>query len=364
MPNPLCCALVVAASTSAPALPDFDAPVSADRMLGVGLERAHYDDDGFPQSEAGMLVVEVDEQVGPITIMAGDKPHYIEAQFTNRQRDGVFLSREGDREDPLPNGEHFTIPYGYGALKMSLSAVTLVEAQLKPHFSDNQKSFEVFPISDLYLGGALSLTGPKVDARYVYTESLSVYGQVGFNVLAVAGARVANTYGAYALGFTAGGGYRYPAPVTLLGTHWTSGAEVRLGAVDADDDPTTYPVVLMAGLVQELEWTLDREIEVEDHRDDPRPSNWGLHSIFGKVGFYLDLVSGAGGSGIFLFDVSVGYRFNLMGPEIPRHDFKATTVTFASERYVERKREEAERQRALEEMMQRRKAKDQGATDG
>lgn len=355
MPSPLCCALWVAASTTAPALPSFDAPVSSDLLLGVGLELDHFDDDHFPESRTGLLVVEVDKEVGPIIIMEGDAPHYVEAQFTNQQRDGVFLSRTGDRQDPLPDGTSFTIPYGYGALKTTMSAVTLVEAQLKPHFSDNQKSFTLFPLSDLYLGGALSLTGPAVDTRFVYTENLAVYAQVGLNVLAMAGARVAHTYGAYALGFTAGGGYRYPALLSFLGTHWTTGAEVRVGAIDADDDPTTYPVVLMAGVVQELEWTLDRPLDIVDYREDPRPSNWGLHSIFGKVGFYLDLISGDGGSGLFLFDVSVGYRFNLLGPTVPSHPFKETTVTYASERYIERKKEEEQRRRALEELMERRK---------
>lgn len=341
-------------------MPSFDVPVGPEQLLGTDLKLDHFDDDGFPESGNGLLVIEVDEEVGPIIIMQGDAPHYVEAQFTNLQRDGVFLARTGDRDDPLPDGTSFTIPYGYGALKTTLSAVSLVEAQLKPHFSDNQKTHTLFPLTDLYLGGALSLTGPAVDTRFVYTENLTVYAQVGLNVLAMAGARVANTYGAYALGFTAGGGYRYPALVSFLGSHWTSGAEVRLGAIDADNDPTTYPVVLMAGLVQELEWTLERPLEIEDYRSDARPSNWGLHSIFGKVGFYLDLISGDGGSGLFLFDVSVGYRFNIVGPTVPPHAFKETTVTFASERYIKRKAEEEERRRALEELMQRRK-QDAGA---
>lgn len=353
MSSLVCCALLVAASTTAAELPAFEAPVAADSLLGLELELHHFDEDRFPESATGLLLVEVDEEVGPITMMQEDSPHYVEAQFTNRQRDGVFLARTGDREDPRPDGTSFAIPYGYGALKTTMSVVTLVEAQLKPHFSDNQKSYELFPLSDLYLGGALSLTGPALDARYVHTESLAVYTQLGLNLPAIAGVQIADTYGAYAVGFTAGAGYRYPSLLRILGTHWTSGVELRVGAIAADDDPDTHPLVLMTGLVQEFEWTMERPLDILDHRSDARPSNWGLHSLFGKVGLYLDVVSG--GSGLLLVDIGVGYRFNLLGPTVPPHEFKGTTVTYASQRYIDGKKEEEARRQALEELMQRRK---------
>jgi len=72
------------------------------------------------------------------------------------------------------------------------------------------------------------------------------------------------------------------------------------------------------------------------------------------VGLYADLASGSGGAGGLLVDVAVGWRFNLLGPTIPEHAFKDTRVTYASERYVARKREEEVRQRALEERFRQR----------
>ncbi len=116
MPSLLPCALFVAASTTAPAMPAFEVPVGVEQLLGTDLKLDHFDEAGFPESPKGLLVIEVDDEVGPIIIMLGDAPHYVEAQFTNMQRDAVYLARSGDREDPLPDGSSFTIPYGYGAL--------------------------------------------------------------------------------------------------------------------------------------------------------------------------------------------------------------------------------------------------------
>ncbi len=95
------------------------------------------------------------------------------------------------------------------------------------------------------------MAGPALDLCFVHSESLAVYGQLGLNPPAIVGARITDTYGAYAVGFTAGAGYRYPSLSRILGTHSTSGVELRLGAIAAGDDPDTYPLVLMSGLVPE-----------------------------------------------------------------------------------------------------------------
>src|SRR5690606_24445373 len=125
--------------------------------------------------------VENDPAAGPITMVQGQKPHYLEAQFVNVQRDAVWLARQGAVVDVLPNGASYEIPYGYGAVKRSLSAVTLVEAQVQPHFSDNQKSYDVFPLQDFYLGAALSLVGLRADLRYVSKERYVGHIQAGVN---------------------------------------------------------------------------------------------------------------------------------------------------------------------------------------
>jgi hypothetical protein len=136
--------------------------------------------------------------------------------------------------------------------------------------------------------------------------------------------------------------------VDILGSHWTTGAELSLGLGAADDDKETGNVVVLPGLFHELEWTLDRDLGVTDYRADPRPYNYGVHAICLKISAYADFFGGAS-SGI-LFDILVGYRVNFVGPSIPSHEFKQTKITYASERYVRRKLEEEQRRKQLEEL--------------
>ncbi len=320
-------------------------------ILGVDLVPHHYDQFGYAESPEGLLIVEMDPQVGPITMFRGTQPHYIEAQFVNTQRDAVWLARKGAINDVLPNGRQYRIPYGYGAIKRSLIAVSLVEAQLQPHISDSQKSYELFPLEDLYLGAVASLAGLRAEARYVREESLVGYAQAGLNLAAMVGLGFNRTYGSYAVPLVLGGGVRYPALVSFLGSNWTSGAELLLGVGGVDDDQDTPSAVLVPGLVQEFEWAFRRDIDVRDYRSDPRPSNYGVQSVFAKAGLYADFL---GATKSILFDVHVGYRFNLQGPKIPPHQFKETKITYASERYVARKREEKRRQEELEQLRKRR----------
>jgi hypothetical protein len=342
-------------SSVAPALPVITATVAGGGLIGVGLETHHHDADGHPESADGRLVLTVDPELGPYLVMQDGRPHSVEAQVANLQRDAVLLAREDGRADERPDGTRFEIPYGWGALKTNLAIVTLIEARLAPHFADNHKRYTLFPLSDLYLGGAVSVSGVHAELRYVHTEQTVVYGQLGLNPLAMAGATVGRTWAAFAVPLRAGGGWRYPSPLRFLGTHWTSGLELLLG-LGAADEPIheTAAVVFLPGLVQELEWTWRRDLDIEDHRADPRPSDWGVHALFARVGLYLDAFSGRGGTGGLLVDVSVGYRFNLLGPDIPEHAFKATEVTWASARYVARKRDEEARRRALEDALRRR----------
>lgn len=337
------------AGSSPSAPPPVTETVASDSLMGVGLVTDHYDDVGYPESAEGLLVIEVDPEVGPITWLRGAQPHYLEAQVVNVQRDGVFLAREGPIDDVLPDGTAHRTPYGYGAVKRTLTAVTLVEAQLQPHLSDNQKTYEPFPLRDFYLGAGLSLVGVRGEVRYVDKERYVGYAQVGVNLPALSGLEFNRTFRAFAVPVALGGGIRYPSLVGIIGTNWTTGAELSLGFFSIDDDARdTGNAIALPGLFHEVEWSFQRDVGVSDHRSDPRPSNYGVQSFFAKLGAYADFFGGVTHG--LLFDIHVGYRYNFQGPTIPPHEFKETQVTFASERYVQRRREEAVRQRQLEEL--------------
>lgn len=344
----LACGAFATAEAQNAALPDVPAAVAPNEMLGVDQAPDHYDETGYAESREGLLVVELDPRAGPITLLRGERPHYLEAQFINVQRDGIWMARKGSLSDVLPSGASHEVPFGYGAIKRSLSAITLVEAQLVPHISDNQKSYESFPLRDLYVGAALSLSGLHAAVRWIEKERYVAFGQVGLNVLALAGATINRTYGAFSVPLTLGGGIRYPALVEIMGSHWTTGAELSLGLGAADNDKDTGNVIVLPGLFQEVEWTFDRDVGVTDYRADPRPYNYGVHALCVKLSAYANYFGGAN-HGI-MFDLLVGYRFNLIGPSIPAHEFKQTKVTYASERYVKRKREEELRREQLEEL--------------
>ena len=335
-----------ASSDAASPLPQITAAVPPDNLVGLGLTPDHYDATGYPESSEGLLIVELHPDFGPITFVHGARPHYLEAQFINTQRDGVFLARNDLVEDVLPNGQAHEIPYGYGAIKRSMAAITLVEAQIEPHLSDNQKLYETFPLQDVYLGATLSLTGLRGEIRYVNRERFVGYGQVGLNLGALAGLKFNRTYATFAVPVVLGGGIRYPSIFTLLGSHWTSGAEFVLGIGKVNDDPDTDNAIALPGLFHEFEWAFKRDIEVTDYRADARPHNYGVQSFFAKLSAYADFFGGA--SNGLRFDIHVGYRYNFLGPTIPAHAFKETKVTYASDRYAQRKREEERRRRALE----------------
>jgi len=116
-----------------------------------------------------------------LTMKGDDLPYLLYAQFANRQRDGIFLARNGDMEDPLPTGHLHRIPYGCGALKINTVYLSLVEALLVPHVSDNQKSYETFPLRDLYLGGSVGVTGLLFEALYADLQTGRESGCVELN---------------------------------------------------------------------------------------------------------------------------------------------------------------------------------------
>lgn len=339
---------VTPAKAQANPIPQVPHAVAPTDLLGVDLIRDHDDEFGYPESRDGLLVVELDPQAGPITMLRGTSPYYLEAQFVTTQRDAIWLARDHAITDVLPSGAAYEVPYGYGALKRSLSALTLVEAMLQPHISDNQKSYEVFPLRDVYFGAALSLLGLRGELRYVDTERYAVHGQVGVNLAALAGLKFNRTYAAFALPIVLGGGIRYPSILSIIGSHWTTGAEFVLGLIGIDKDADTANAVVLPGVFHEFEWTSERENDVQDYRSDPRPYNYGVQSFYAKIGAYADFLGGAA-KGV-VFDIHVGYRCNFLGPAIPKHEFKSTEITYASQRYTQRKKEEETRRKELEEL--------------
>jgi hypothetical protein len=82
--------------------------------------------------------------------MRGDPEAFLlYAQFANRQRDGVFLARNGTILEPGADGSLQEIPRGQGALKTNEVYISQVEGLFLPHLSDNVKAYRLFPLRDL-----------------------------------------------------------------------------------------------------------------------------------------------------------------------------------------------------------------------
>ena len=324
----------------------LEAEVAGESALSVGLERSHYDADGYPESAEGLLALSRSPD-GPIAFLQGDPdPYLLYAQYSNRQRDAVFLARTGDVNDVLPNGSLRRVPYGYGAVKLNTVYVSLLESLLIPHFSDNQKEYVDFPLRDVYLGGAIGLTGVTVVARYVHTERYVGSVSVGFNPFG--SFRAQSVLNRYWVPVQLGGGYRFPGlfPQFLGENLWTAGAELFLGFGDRDDDPATDAAVFLPGAYIDIERVLFDEAGIRrDYRTDPRPYNYRVNAVVFRIGAYLDL-SNLGSGSVIMPTFGVSYQYNVIGPAIPPHEFKETRVLYLHELYREDLERQAERREA------------------
>ncbi len=94
-----------------------------------------------------------------------------------------------------------------------------------------------------------------------------------------------------------------------------------------------------------------------DYREDPRPQNYHVRALNARVGVFVDLQNGAE-FGWIKVDVSLGFRYNVVGPRIPEHPFKETRVVYVSEEY----RRQILRQRELRELRMKETTKDSGAS--
>jgi hypothetical protein len=324
-------------------------------MPDVPPDAFRYDDQGFPESPRGLLVVGP-EPAGYSLFMRDVKfPFLLYAQFANRQRDAVFLARDGEVQDPLPDGSLVNIPYGYGALKTTTAYISLVEGHVLPHVSDNQKAYQRFPLRDLYLGASLGVTGLLAEVRYVERERLLGYARVGWNYLGLFNSTALAPLNYSALSVHLGAGVEFPGLLeNLIGqNHWSVGADLRLGFGDADGDVLTPAVVWMPGAFFELEmrdlfgWG-DRWAGFGpqgDYHEDPRPLNYHVRALFARVGVSVDIQNGQDTGSWVTVDAAVGFRYNIAGPRIPEHAFKETRVVYLSEEH----RQEILHQRELRE---------------
>lgn len=229
-----------------------------------------------------------------------------------------------------------------------------MEGVLQPHISDNQKEYERFVIRDVYLGIAVGVTGLLAEIQYVHAEHIFGYANIGFNFLGgVAGDWLA-PLNYYRIPLHLGAGLRYPGLLEpFIGeNHWSIGAELLLGVGDADQDPQTPSFVWFPGLFFEIEkrnlfgWS-ERWAGFtprDDYREDPRPLNYHVRSLYLRLALHLDFQNGAD-TGYVEFDAGVGFRYNLIGPKIPKHEFKETRVAYLNDEYREQIRLQLEKRR-------------------
>ncbi|MCX7029378.1 MAG: hypothetical protein NTU62_04565 [Spirochaetes bacterium] len=313
-------------------------------MSEVPADALRYDDNGFPESPRGLLVVGPDPAGYSVLMRGVEFPFLLYAQFANRQRDAVFLARDGMVQDPLPDGSLVNIPYGYGALKTTTAYISVVEGLVLPHVSDNQKAYQRFPLRDVYLGASLGVTGLLAEVRYVERERLLGYARVGWNFLGGVGGVGLAPLNYSALSVHLGAGVEFPGLLeNLIGqNHWSVSADLYLGFGDADRNPATTATVWMPGAFFELEkrglfgWG-DRWAGFGpqgDYHDDARPQNYHIRTLDARVGLYVDIQNGQD-TGWIKVDAAVGFRYNVVGPRIPEHPFKETRVVYLSEEYLQ-----------------------------
>ncbi|TVR58568.1 MAG: hypothetical protein EA426_09605 [Spirochaetaceae bacterium] len=314
--------------------------LSSPELVDTDGEFARYDDLGFPETASGRLVVSR-ESYGPAVRLRGERtPYLLYAQYINEQRDAVMLARDGDFTDPLPDGTAYTVPFGFGAVKMNAVDVSLVESIAVPHFSDNRKTYLTFPLFDLYGGVVTGSDGFGPSLRAVFRERYTVNASVTVaSAWAYDGDRLTRSPIA---AFSAGAGFRFPGVLPdLIGPNLiTVGADVsvrvRGGALGGGAE-------FLPGAFVEIERVFfDTVPEDRDFRLDPRPYNYRVHSVYARLTGHLD-VAGIGSGDPFRTGVSIGYRVNVIGPRIPEHEFKSTEIVYVADEYRQDLQTQAER---------------------
>jgi hypothetical protein len=293
----------------------------------------HYDL-GYPESRDGKLVLRPSPD-GPVVPLSEAGTGLLYAQFVNEQRDAVYLARTGDFSDTLPDGREVLIPFGFGALKLNEVFVSLVEGEKIPHFSDNGKKYTLFPLQDFYLGSSLGLSGLTFNFRYVLKERYTGHLALGVNALGPLFQK--GVYGSYIVPFHVGGGYRFPGilPDLIGPNNITLGMDLLTGFGDRDQREESPAFFCLPGIFLDFERLFFRGVpDRQDFRQKSEPYNYGVNALFVRLGMYLN-TSGGDYSGLFLFDLSFGFLFNIKGPAIPAHKFKETKPVYMHRLYIE-----------------------------
>ncbi len=324
---------------------DGELDLSSPTRVDTGGEFMRYDEAGFPETASGRLVVS-EERYGPAVRLRGEAaPYLLYARYTNEQRDAVFLAREGDIADPLPDGTAFTVPFGYGVVKMNAIDVSIVESIAVPHFSDNRKEYLVFPLFDFYAGVVTGTNGFGPSARAVFRERFTAHGTLAISsAWLFADGRLTRSPIA---SLSIGTGFRFPGILPdLIGPNLVTvggdaSVRVRGGALGGG-------IAFLPGAFAEIERVFFDTMEPDrDFRSDPRPYNYRVHSVYARLTGHLDFQ--AIGSGDFLSPgLAIGYRVNVVGPRIPEHEFKRTEIVYVADEYREDLRVQAERRRRRE----------------
>ncbi len=297
-------------------------------------QRHHYGENGYPEAADGSLSIRI-ESGEPVVHMKDEvQPYVLYAQYQNQQRAGVFLARTGPHADTLPNGKRHTIPRGYGALKRSVIDVSIVEAQVIPHVSDQRNQYLQFPLQDLYVGGQLGSTGLYGTVRYVNKERWVGAASVGLNPFAQQGN---DDWEGYTVPIVLSGGLRQPGFFSqYIGENaWTVGGSLFAGAGGAG-------FVLPGAFIELERFRKPTGQARKNHRRDARPYSYEVQAFTLRLGAYLN-VGNWGQGRVIVPTISLGYQFNLFGPRIPKHDFKKTEVVYVHDIYRDQLMRQKER---------------------
>ncbi|MFW6364080.1 MAG: hypothetical protein ACOC0D_09560 [Spirochaeta sp.] len=326
---------------------ESEADLSSPERTDTSGEFARYDDAGFPETESGRLVVD-NEPYGPVVRLRGnDLPYLLYAQYTNEQRDAVILARDADFDDLLPDGDSFTVPFGFGAVKMNIVDVSQVESLAVPHFSDNRKTYLTFPLFDLYGGIVTGSDGFGANVRAVFRERYTVNAGAAYSsVWAFADGHLMR---APITTISTGGGFRFPGIFPdLIGPNLiTLGGNfafrIRGKSIGGGMD-------FIPGAFVEMERVFfDSTPKNQDPGLISRPYNYRVHSVYIRLTEHLNPAA-IGSRDPFSTGISIGYRVNFLGPQIPDHEVKNTRFVYVADEFRQDLQTQADRRRQRQEL--------------
>jgi len=345
---------------------------------GVNMERFEYNDQGYPITRNGQLVLQPHQKFGFLIYKENNEPYQLYAQFANIQRDAVLLARLGDYIAVNPDGSPEEIQRGTGAIKLNTTLTSIVQGEIQPFFGDHMVEYRRFNLRDIYLGFSVGMPGLEGELRYVRKEAAVMFAKFGWNILGSFGRPVISPgFSRYLLPLTLGGGFRIHSKINILGgdIYWTFGGSVLFGFVnllsqtdypDMKGSVTVYPGVFIEYekpfFMDKEEFLTMRNEKIDSgkwDRTDPRPYNYFVKTFFIRGGINFDFQT-LGDEGPIKAYVAAGFRFNIIGPKIPASNRNRTETLYLSDYYIEQKKEERQMRR---EMMEELKLEEQHQQD-